>query len=176
MQSYRIYVTVAGRNMRPLFVGVASKEIIINSCLIKGGIKMDEHIFTGIQKKKFQSIGTYSQLYGIFILLLSLWVFFAGVFLLITGGSESLLSGKPIGRAIGFIFWAIVGFLLGIYNLRMSKKFKLIMKEGRELNTLMEGIDNLFVIYKIYWVLCILAIFVIGSSFLLWGILPLLRK
>ncbi len=135
--------------------------------------KMNEYIFSDIQKKKFKSIGVYSQWFGIFILVSSLWAFLGGIFLLREGG-QSLFSAKPIGRAIGFIYCAVTGFILGVYNLRMSRKFKMIGNE-EDFNNLMKSIEDIYVIYKIYWIQVILATLLIAPAFLWWGITSLIR-
>jgi hypothetical protein len=87
----------------------------------------------------------------------------------------SLVAKKSAIEGIGPIIQAMITGLLGVYNLKFSRKLCLV-KDKEDFNDFMDAVKQIAIIYKIYAIIIYISLFFIGGAFLLWGLSPFLRR
>jgi len=138
---------------------------------------MVENINRESQKRMLSSLVINSKILGIFLCLASVFLLAVGLARLfgVKEAEASLLTKRAAIGGIGPIIQAIITSLLGVYNLKFSKKLRLV-KDSEEFNSFMNAVNQIAIIYKIYAIIIYIALFFIGGAFLLWGLVPLLRR
>jgi hypothetical protein len=138
---------------------------------------MVESINRESQKRMLSSLVINSKIFGIFLCLASVFLLAVGLARLfgVKEADASLITKRSAMEGIGPIVQAIITSLSGVYSLKFSKKLRLV-KDSEDFNSFMDAVNQIAIIYKIYAIMIYIALFSIGGAFLLWGLVPLLRR